>query len=558
MRRLHLAVLATAAATAVLVATPQLSVTAAPVRAAGGLDTLDQPAHSGRLTNLAHLDFLGDTVTPPAQAGHTTYDLASRPSVGTLWTYADHQADGTYRRVGGGAYDAATDTYGQGAFNADDMSRAAVVYLRDWKQTGAASSRQAAYRMLRGLTYLQTATGPNAGNVVLWMQPDGTLHPSADPKDAPDPSDSDASYWLARTIWALGEGYAAFRAPTPPSPASSSSAWTSRSPRSTARCWTTTASSCRSTASGSRPGSSPRAPTRPPRPCSGWRPTCSPAAPTRPGTRWRGSPTASRRCPPATRGRGRSAASCPGRCPVRTGTRGPRRCPPPSRRRPTRSATRRWRGSRPVTRSRSTRGCSPPAARTTAGCPPASTARRSPTAPTHGSVAAGPHTGGRQPARRCRRGVVLRRERLRLADLRPEHRRHLRRRRRRRQGQPQLRRRVHDPRAADDARARRAPRRAGCRRDLDRAGPGRHIRRTGGGRRPDRCRERRAPPLAVDRRVAVRRHRVRLAARREHGDLRPRRPPGGVADAGRRPAARQHRRHDVCRRRHPPRCRTRR
>ena len=64
--------------------------------------------------------------------------------------------------------------------------------------------------MLRGLTYLQTATGQNAGNVVLWMQPDGTLNPSAEPVELPDPSDSDASYWLARTIWALGEGYAAF------------------------------------------------------------------------------------------------------------------------------------------------------------------------------------------------------------------------------------------------------------------------------------------------------------------------------------------------------------
>ena len=60
------------------------------------------------------------------------------------------------------------------------------------------------------MTYLQTRTGPNPGNVVLWMQPDGTLNPSADPPELPDPSDSDASYWLARTIWALGEGYAAF------------------------------------------------------------------------------------------------------------------------------------------------------------------------------------------------------------------------------------------------------------------------------------------------------------------------------------------------------------
>ena len=60
------------------------------------------------------------------------------------------------------------------------------------------------------MTYLQTAEGPNAGNVVLWMQPDGTLNPSAEPVELPDPSDSGPSYWLARTIWALGEAYPAF------------------------------------------------------------------------------------------------------------------------------------------------------------------------------------------------------------------------------------------------------------------------------------------------------------------------------------------------------------
>jgi hypothetical protein len=163
------------------------------------------------LTNLGHLDWLGTTVTPPAQAGHTTYRIAQQPSINVLWTYAEPNADGTFRHVGGGQFDAATNTYGQGAFNADDMARASVVYLRHWKLTGSASSRAAAYGMLRGLTYLQTASGPNAGNVVLWMQADGTLHPSAIPVEQPDPSDSGASFWLARTTWALGEGYAAFK-----------------------------------------------------------------------------------------------------------------------------------------------------------------------------------------------------------------------------------------------------------------------------------------------------------------------------------------------------------
>jgi hypothetical protein len=167
-------------------------------------------AGAAPLTNLAHLDFLGDRVAPPPQARHTTYRLAHDRELGTLWTYADRQPDGSFKRVGGGTYDAATDTYDQGAFNSDDMARAAVVYLRHWKQTGAAPSRRAAYEMLRGLTYLQTVSGPNRGNVVLWMQPDGTLNRSAKPAEQPDPSDSDASYWLARTVWALGEGYAAF------------------------------------------------------------------------------------------------------------------------------------------------------------------------------------------------------------------------------------------------------------------------------------------------------------------------------------------------------------
>jgi hypothetical protein len=90
-----------------------------------------------------------------------------------------------------------------------------VVYLRHWRQFGDDHSRRSAYHLLRGVTYLQTSSGPNAGNVVLWMQPDGTLNLTPTPPDSPNPSDSGPSYWLARTIWALGEGYAAFRTVDP-------------------------------------------------------------------------------------------------------------------------------------------------------------------------------------------------------------------------------------------------------------------------------------------------------------------------------------------------------
>jgi hypothetical protein len=163
------------------------------------------------LTNLSHIDYLGDLVSPPSKARHTTYRLGAEPELGVLWTYAEPQDGGPYRRIGGGEYDPETNTYSQGAFNADDISRAAVVYLRHWRQFGDDHSRERAYHLLRGLTYLQTASGRNRGNVVLWMQPDGTLNRSAEPIELPDPSDSGASYWVARTIWALGEGYAAFR-----------------------------------------------------------------------------------------------------------------------------------------------------------------------------------------------------------------------------------------------------------------------------------------------------------------------------------------------------------
>ncbi len=167
-------------------------------------------ARTGTVTNTAHLDYLMDQLRPPETAEHTTYRLAEEPALVMPWTYADSRPGGTFARVGGGPLDPATGHWGQGAFNADDVARAAVVYLRHWRQFGDDASKRQAYELLRSVTYLQTATGPNAGNVVLWIQSDGTLNPSPEPVELPDPSDSGASYWQARTLWALGEGYAAF------------------------------------------------------------------------------------------------------------------------------------------------------------------------------------------------------------------------------------------------------------------------------------------------------------------------------------------------------------
>lgn len=189
--------------------------TAAAAPAARGLRSATRPTTSTGLTNLAHLEYLSEQVAVADTAAHSTYRLAQEPTIGVLWVYADPRPGGTFQRVGGGAYDAASDTWGQGAFDADDIARAAVVYLRQWRATGDQATRTKAYQQLRGLAYFQTLTGAHAGESVLWMQPDGSLNPTPTPPDTPNPADGGPSYWLARSLWALGEGYAAFRRTDP-------------------------------------------------------------------------------------------------------------------------------------------------------------------------------------------------------------------------------------------------------------------------------------------------------------------------------------------------------
>ena len=189
------------------------------------------------LTTLAHLDFLTDRVGVTDTAAHSMYKLAADPKVGVQWVYANVESDGTFTRVGGGDYNPLKNTYGQGAFDTDDIARAAVVYLRQWQATGEEKAKDQAYQLLRGLTYLQTLTGPKAGEVVLWMQPDGTVNPSPLQPDSPNPSDSDASYWLARTLWRSAKATPPSATPPPPSPRSSKPVWTCPSPRCNGTSW---------------------------------------------------------------------------------------------------------------------------------------------------------------------------------------------------------------------------------------------------------------------------------------------------------------------------------
>ena len=129
-----------------------------------------------------------------------------------LWTYAEPR-NGVLTRVGGGTYDAATDTYGQGAFNADDVARAAVVYIRHWVATGSPSSRDS------GVPDAARPDLPPDGErrrtpatSCSGCSPTARSTPARTRSSCPTRPTATRRYWVARTIWALGEGYAAFAA----------------------------------------------------------------------------------------------------------------------------------------------------------------------------------------------------------------------------------------------------------------------------------------------------------------------------------------------------------
>ena len=103
--------------------------------------------HQRPLTNLAHLDFLTEQVAVSDTAGaHHLPPGGDRRSgcCGSTPT----PGDGTFERVGGGPT-TPHQHLAQGAYDADDIARAAVVYLRQWRATGDAREKQA-YQQLRG------------------------------------------------------------------------------------------------------------------------------------------------------------------------------------------------------------------------------------------------------------------------------------------------------------------------------------------------------------------------------------------------------------------------
>ncbi len=167
-----------------------------------------QPAMAATpLTNLAHLDWLGDQVTPPAQAGHTTYRIDSEPELGVLWTYADRRSDGLVQPDRRRRLKPDDVNWKQGAFNADDVSRAAVVYLRHWQQTGSDDEQAQGLRDAARAGVLPDRQRAERGQRRALDAAGRDAEPGRrSARSCPARPTRGESYWLARTTWALGEG----------------------------------------------------------------------------------------------------------------------------------------------------------------------------------------------------------------------------------------------------------------------------------------------------------------------------------------------------------------
>ena len=210
-------------------------------------------------------------------------------------------ADGHYSRVGGGSYDAGDGHLGAGRLQPGRHHPRRGRLLAALEADRRAESRQRAYELLRGVTYLQTATGPNAGNPVLWMQPDGTLHASV-PRTA-RPVRQRAV--LLAGSYHLGARRGLRRVPAGGDPCSRPSCGPARpGGRGAAAPGARALRAHDGRRARPRRGSWSTGPTRAPKRCSGSRHTSGRAARRRRAPRCASSPRASPRCRPATRAAG--------------------------------------------------------------------------------------------------------------------------------------------------------------------------------------------------------------------------------------------------------------
>jgi hypothetical protein len=137
-------------------------------------------ADPGRV-NLAHLDFLTDT-----------FDVEGTPHLG-VWIYAEPSP--TER----GAYIHRADE-DEGATDIDDIARAAIAYLWDYRERPEASTLATA----RGLLEFTMAMQADDGEFYNFVFPDGRINRLG------ITSRKGAGFWAARGLWALAEGMPVF------------------------------------------------------------------------------------------------------------------------------------------------------------------------------------------------------------------------------------------------------------------------------------------------------------------------------------------------------------
>ncbi|MHC9538467.1 MAG: hypothetical protein AB9903_03020 [Vulcanimicrobiota bacterium] len=152
--------------------------------ASGALRAEEKP-EKAMPVNLSHLDFLRDTVTTPEGKKLSIWAIYAEP-------VTPGDIHGPYRRLGDDD---------EGLSCVDDVARAALVYLNEFRQSGNPDSLIKAREALDFVTYMQT----DSGLFYNFIFSDGRINREG------QTSRASVDFWTVRAFWALAEGYRTFR-----------------------------------------------------------------------------------------------------------------------------------------------------------------------------------------------------------------------------------------------------------------------------------------------------------------------------------------------------------
>jgi|GEM_PF-521024 len=135
--------------------------------------------------NLSHLDFLRDTVTTPEGKKLSVWAIYAEPET-------PGNIHGPYRRLGDDD---------EGLSCVDDVARAALVYLKDFRKSDSPDSLIKAREAIDFVTYMQL----DNGLFYNFIFSDGRINREG------QTSRASVDFWTMRAFWALAEGYRTFR-----------------------------------------------------------------------------------------------------------------------------------------------------------------------------------------------------------------------------------------------------------------------------------------------------------------------------------------------------------